>query len=107
MDSGSSKNLNKRWCYFVPETAYVEGHGYRASIVVEGEAGHHPTGTWPYTGNVGETQPYFWGDDYETAKQAMDDQNRRLGLSDRDVYEILISSINAQHATQPKHKRWK
>lgn len=63
-----AKQEQRAMCYFVPLDAYVEGEGYRASIVVEGQAGHHPTGSHPYHGRPEETRPYFWGHDHAEAQ---------------------------------------
>jgi hypothetical protein len=86
----------KRHCYFIPSEAFIEGHGFRVSVIFEGESGHSPTGTWPYTGAPGETMPWFWGDDYETAKGVAAKANADLGLSPRDVLDIVNSSIRAE-----------
>lgn len=82
-----------RFCYYIPPDGYIEGHGYRVSIVVENEAGHRPTGTWPYTGAVGESLPWFWGDDYEGAKQEALEANARMGLSEIAADLIVASSM--------------
>lgn len=82
-----------RFCYYVPADSYIKGHGYRASIVFENEDGHRPTGTWPYEGKRGQTMPYFWGHDLKDAEVVADEMNRRLGLSQEDVNEIINSSM--------------
>lgn len=82
-----------RFCFYIPADAYVEDQGYRVSIVTEGEAGHAPTGTWPYEGKPGQTMPWFWGHDYEAAKRLAQQENGRLGLSDQDVFDIITSSM--------------
>lgn len=87
---------NPRMVYFVPNDAYVEDHGWRPSIVVEGEDGHHPTGTWPYSGKVGETMPYFWGHDYDAACRTADAMNERLGVSKEDAEKIVDASVLAR-----------
>jgi hypothetical protein len=44
MSEHVSKLMSKRrWCYWVPADGYVEGQGYRVSIVFEYEAGHYPS----------------------------------------------------------------
>lgn len=83
----------KRFCYYVDETFYVQDHGFRPSIVIEGEKGHYPTGTWPYNGKVGETMPYFWGHDIAGARKACDAANAQLGVSREDALKIVISSM--------------
>lgn len=82
-----------RYCYYIPADAYVEGHGYRVSVVFENISGHIPTGTWPYEGKPGQVLPYFWGDDYKTAKEQAKRQNERLGLSSREAHEIVAHSM--------------
>lgn len=78
---------------FIPHGAFVEGHGFRVSFVVEGEDGHRPNGTWPYHGQPGEQLPWFWGDDYEQACEIADQHNERLGISKEEASEILRQSM--------------
>lgn len=85
---------NARMCYFIPDDAYVEGRGYRAAIVTEGEPGYRLTGTWPNDGTG--VMPYFWGHDLEKAQVIAAEQNAALGLSKRDVNVIILSSMGAQ-----------
>ena len=85
----------RNFCYYIPADGYVKGKGYRVSIVVEGEHGHYPTGNWPYHGKPYQTMPYFWGHDYETAKQIAAEVNARLGLSKDDVEDIVTSSVRS------------
>lgn len=83
--------MTKRTCIYVPVEQYVEGKGYVPSVVTEGEPGHSPL-----TGQGEHSQPWFWGHDYKKACEIADDYNRRLGLSDQDVADILASSIAEQ-----------
>jgi hypothetical protein len=95
---------DKRLCYYVPRDSFIEGRGYRVSVVREGESGHYPTGTWPYTGVVGETLPYFWGKrdepdsdaNYKAACETAASMNERMGHSDKDVMKIVVSSMFKQ-----------
>jgi hypothetical protein len=82
-----------RQCYWIPVDSFVEGQGFRASIVIEGEPGHYPTGDWPYDGSPGQRQPYFWGQTYDEAKTIADEQNEKLGISKRDALEIVASTM--------------
>ncbi|MEQ8461767.1 MAG: hypothetical protein RLO52_34555 [Sandaracinaceae bacterium] len=84
----------KRVCFYVPEDGYVEGVGYRVSMVTEGEPGHRPTGDWPVP--AGGVRPYFYGHDLEKARERARRQNARFGLSDDVVAAIVESSIGAQ-----------
>lgn len=85
--------MANRMCFFIPADAFVEGSGYRVSVVRENEPGHAPTGTLPYTGKPGETSPWFWGNTFEEAKRICEQQNERLGLSREDVFDIITSSM--------------
>jgi hypothetical protein len=82
-----------RICYYIPVDGFIEGHGYRVSIVTENEAGHSPSGAWPYTGKPGETAPWFWGNDYDKACEIAKKANERLGLTESDVLKIITSSM--------------
>lgn len=82
-----------RFCYHIPADAYVEGQGFRVSLVVEGVAGHYPTGDWPYTGGVGQSMPWFWGVTLGEARGLCANYNMRLGLSEADVSEIISASM--------------
>lgn len=84
----------QRICYYIPIDGYVEGRGFRVSIVKEGESGHYPTGEWPNDG--AKVMPYFWGHDYEKACDIARRQNKALGLTEEDVMAIVGSSMGAQ-----------
>ena len=88
--------MSDRICYYIPADGHIEGRGYRVSIVTENEPGHSPTGTWPYEGRPDQTLPYFWGDDFEAAKLVARDENDRLGLSERDAFDIVTSSMRGR-----------
>ena len=83
----------RRYAYFIPAEGYVEGHGWRPSVVFEGEPGHYPNGTWPYEGKAGQSAPWFWGHDYDAACHIADEQNERLGVSKQLALEIVNSSM--------------
>lgn len=83
-----------RMCFFVPTDGYIKGRGWRASVVTEGKSGHCPTGVWPNNGT--EIMPYFWGASYEDAQATAARMNARLGHSEKDVAEIIFSSMNAK-----------
>lgn len=83
----------QRIVYFVCEDFKVEGRGYRASIIKEGEKGHYPTGTWPYTGAVGESLPYFWGPTLADAQKRAEYQNARMGIDATEAALIVAGSM--------------
>ena len=86
----------KRIMYYIPDDAYIPDRGYRVSLVLEGEAGHRPTGTWPYRGRAGETLPYFWGHDIAEARAAARRINASMGLTEDDEVAVLASSMVAK-----------
>lgn len=86
----------RKWCYWVPAAGYVEGHGYRVSIVFEYEAGHYPTGddAW-IAGDKSKQKPWFWGHDHEVASKVADDMNRdRLGILPKDAALLVSTSMS-------------
>jgi hypothetical protein len=83
----------KRFCYFVPVDSYVKDHGFRPSIVFEGEPGHRPIGDWPFEGKPDQKMPWFWGHLYEEAEKTAEVMNESLGLSPTDVFAIVTSSM--------------
>ena len=85
-----------RWVYYVPDDAYVDGEGFRASVVKEGEVGHYPTGDWPYDPGPGSTRPYFWGHDLGKARETAYKLNERMGISREETDHIVSTSIDAQ-----------
>jgi hypothetical protein len=94
-----------RTCWYVPDVgAYYEGLGFRLSIVNEFERSHTPNGTWPYHGHVGETLPYAQPT-IELAKEMATRLNERLGLTERDCYEIVARSMFGRGFTAPAGAR--
>lgn len=83
----------RRWIYYIPLDAFIEGYGFRVSIVIEGERGHFPTGDWPYIAKKGHRMPWFWGMTYEEAEQIAAEQNDKLGYDAATVWKILSSSV--------------
>jgi hypothetical protein len=88
---------------WVDETCYVEGQGYRVSLVHEGENGHTPTGTWPYHGKPGETLPWFWGPTIKDAQQACEEYNLRMGIDKEEAFKIVVESMS--DAPSPPYRR--
>ncbi len=83
--------LDGHYCFLVTETMYVEGKGYRPSIVIEGEPGHYPNGG-------GDVEPWYWGHDIETARGCCDKKNAAMGLAREDVDRIIASSMRSDAA---------
>jgi hypothetical protein len=86
----------RRWCYWIPANGYVEGQGYRVSMVFEYESGHYPTGddAW-IAGDYSKRKPWFWGFNYNEACKVAEDMNRdRLGLSAKDAAHIVTTSMS-------------
>ena len=97
MNEAITKLLStRRWCYWIPADGYVEGHGYRVSIVFEYESGHYPTGDDAFlAGDYSKRKPWFWGHDLEAARKTAEGMNRdRLGLSPREAMHIVTTSMS-------------
>lgn len=86
----------KRMIAWIPVDAYVQGEGYRVSIVKEGEAGHYPTGNWPYKAGPGQQMPWFWGHDLAQAQRLADEYNEKMGISREEAEKIVNDSIRRQ-----------
>jgi hypothetical protein len=82
-----------RMCYFVPADSYIKNKGFRVSVVFENLSGHYPTG------GQGK-EPWYWGLDYITAKKVEKEQNKRMGLSEKDVCEIITKSMVNQNRSR-------
>jgi hypothetical protein len=87
----------KRFAFYIPPDGYVQGQGFRVSVVFENTPGHFPTGNWPYNGSPEQKVPWFWGHDLEAAKQTCDAQNERMGVSPVEALKIITSSMAAGH----------
>lgn len=83
----------KRMVVFPMADEFVEGQGYRIGVATEGESGFRPTGTWPYTGAVGETMPWFWGPTFADAQKACDEYNTRAGISKEEATKIILGTM--------------
>lgn len=85
----------RRWCYWIPADGYVEGYGYRVSIVFEHKGGHYPTGDNDWNAREpGKQKPWFWGHDYEAARRCAENMNQqRLGLSAREAADLVTTSM--------------
>lgn len=80
---------------FIPLDGFIEGEGWRVSIVTEGEPGHQPTGQWPCP--PGGVRPWFWGMDYQFAVKLAQDHNLdKLGITAEEAQAIVFSSMAAQ-----------
>jgi hypothetical protein len=81
-----------RWAYYIPETAFVPGRGFRVSIIVEGHDGHWPTGDLNFKA-PNHVEPWFWGMEYRDAEHEAATQNAARGLSEQDVFDIYMSTV--------------
>lgn len=89
--------MAEKFCYYIPVDGYVEGYGYRASVVYDGVAGHSPTGDWPYSGEPGQRLPWFWGMTHGEAEIVCKEENARLGVTEKEADLIVTSSMAAQN----------
>lgn len=74
-------------------SSFVPGQGFRVAIVVAGEAHYHLTGTWPYSGQVNETMPWFWGPTLADAERIAQEQNERGGITREEATLIVARSM--------------
>lgn len=100
-----SKKNEPRMVAWVDPTMLVEGEGYRVSIVREGEAGHHPTGDWPFKGKPGQRRPWFWGPTLADAEKACAAYNKRLGVDEETAFKIVAESMALQNTRGRHNKR--
>lgn len=84
--------VSGEWCVYVDAGQYPDDHGgFVPSVVVKDEAGHYPM-----LGKDGAS-PWVWGPDYKSANKVAEEYNRdRLGLTQDQVDEIIISSMTAR-----------
>lgn len=101
MNTDKSEAHN-RLCYYVPPDGYDEKHGYRVAIVEENEPGYSWTGNIP---EGGLQAPYYWGHNLVEAKKTCRRLNTDMGLSERDVLDIITSSMAASSRRGPWSKR--
>lgn len=87
--------MEERFCYWVnPTSGPIQigtQVGYILSAVEENQKGHSPM-----KGNPAKLQaPWVWGPTLEDAEAIAQRMNEKLGLSERDVAEIIASSMRA------------
>jgi len=105
--------LKNRWCYVIPRDGFVEGHGYRVSIVIENQPGHYPTGSLEVLSKEqgvvhaaylrGATMPWFWGMTYEEACHVCKEQNLALDISEEDAVKIVSSTMHGYRSEAREH----
>ncbi len=89
-----TKKKSFRMVYYVDPSFYDKSEkAYRASIVVEGEDGHHPTGDDDHATNPMAVRPYFWGPTFKDAELQMRKCNDRLGISAEEAEKIVMQSM--------------
>lgn len=91
----------REWCYYIPPDGYVEGFGWRVSMVFDGVTGHIPIGVHPWTPSPDNRIPLFFGHDYdeactEAARQNwnLDADTKPFGCAD-EVAPGLQVAVNA------------
>lgn len=80
---------------FVPMDAFIEGHGWRVSIVYGDEQGHFPTGNWPYDGSPGKKCPWFVpGPSLKEAEEQIAEMNEARGISKEQAFLTVTRSMS-------------
>ena len=78
-----------RFCYYVNPIQDPTNHGgFVPSAVYENESGH-----FPMLGQGEFAQPWVWGETLADAEGVADKTNRDLGLSPKDVAQIISRSM--------------
>jgi hypothetical protein len=72
--------MEKRRCYYVSPAMRNDKNELIPAVVEEGTKGYYPTN-------------WTWGTDLKSAEECAKIKNTALGLSDKDVNEIIISSM--------------
>ena len=85
-------DFSKRRCFYIDPTQKPPPEGYVPSLVFEDDPGH-----CPMLGNGPHAVPWYWGKTLEEAEATCSQVNTKDGLSDRDVVEIICSSMRAQN----------
>ena len=75
-----------------------EEYHYIPCAVYEDEAGYRTM-----RGNGEYALPWYWGTSHEACQKHCDDYNRKLGLNEKDVMEIVTSSIRASNLLGRKY----
>jgi hypothetical protein len=70
----------KRLVFFLDQSMTDADGNFVPSLVEEGQPGHTPTN-------------YRWGTDWEVAKAARDESNRRLGIEPNEALLIIAESM--------------
>lgn len=106
IDTRVAKLLDeRRFCYVIPESGYVAGHGFRVSIAIEHEPGHFPTGSTP---EGGDTEPWYWGETFIEARTIADRENmERLGLNPIEAWKIVATTMGGRPATASQQRATK
>ena len=81
--------MTKTWCYTIPETQDPSKHGgFVPSVVFRDKAGHAPL-----TGRGEGSLPWVWGSTIEQARSICVEQNERIGVTEEEEFEIVLSSF--------------
>lgn len=87
-----SEDGKPRKCFAIFTSQFVPGKGYVPSLVTEGEPGHQP-----FVGQGEESEPWYWGLEWDQACAVVDKANARdFRLTPDEAAAIVDSSITAQ-----------
>lgn len=78
-----------RTCFYVDESMHTP-NGYVPAIVTEGEPGYQPL-----IGRDESAEPWYWGNDINTARRLCEEANHQQGISADAAREIVRSSMAA------------
>ncbi len=95
----------RRFVYYIsPIGAFVPGKGFRVAIVIEGEPGYTLTGGGD-SKSPDYKEPWYWGMTYKEAEQIAAEMNAKLGYTEREVWQIVNSSMFPKGKRSVKRSR--
>ena len=80
--------MTNRLAYMIIDTQKDKNDEFIPCIIKEGEAGYYPT-------------DYHWGTDKKIAQKCCDEINKKMGMTKRDVFELICMSMREDKQFDP------
>ena len=90
--SANTQLTEPRKCFWIPAESETP-KGFIPALVTEGQGYGLLAGNGPFA------QPWYWGSTREQAMAVAAAENRKLGLSDQDVADIIMSVFRGASAS--------
>lgn len=78
----------KRFAYTIIISSTDEEGNFIPCIAIEDESGYYPM-----KGRGAHSTPWTWGKDYNKANEIADKMNEKMGISKREAFKIIASSM--------------